>query len=106
LAEAHPILLDITDRVATITINRPQVKNSLDVEALSRLFTALGTCEDRSDVGAVGLTGAGDAFCAGVNLKGHRLDERAALRAGFREVAMWLNQMLLRIVRIHKPVLS
>ena len=106
MAEAEPILLDITDRVATITINRPQVKNSLDVEALSRLFTALGTCEDRSDVGAVVLTGAGDAFCAGVNLKGYRLDDREALRAGFREVAMWWHQMLHRIVRIPKPVLS
>src|ERR1700738_5649769 len=106
MAEAQPILLDITDRVATITINPPQVKNSLDVEALSRVFTALRTCEDRSDVGAVVLTGAGDAFCAGVNLKGYRLDDRAALRAGFREVAMWWHQMLHRIVRIRQAVLS
>src|ERR1700737_1745412 len=84
LAEAHPILLDITDRVATITINRPQVKNSLDVEALSRLFTALGTCEDRSDVGAVVLPGAGDAFCAGDTLKGYGLCVRRA-RPGARK---------------------
>src|SRR6202022_5190803 len=97
LAEAHPILLDITDRVATITINRPQVKNSLDVEALSRLFTALGTCEDRSDVGAVVLTGAGDAFCAGVNLKGYGLYDRPALRAGFLEGAMWGDQLHNRV---------
>jgi enoyl-CoA hydratase/carnithine racemase len=106
MAQPEPILLDITDRVATITINRPQVKNSLDVEALSQLFTALGTCEDRSDVGAVVLTGVGEAFCAGVNLKGYRIDDREALRAGFREVAMWWHQMLHRIVRIPKPVLS
>src|ERR1700738_3497155 len=99
MAEAQPILLDITDRVATITINRPQVKNSLDVEALSRLFTAWGTCEDRSDVGAVVLTGAGDAFCAGGNLKGYWLSNRAALRAGFRGSALWWHQMLHPTVR-------
>jgi 2-(1,2-epoxy-1,2-dihydrophenyl)acetyl-CoA isomerase len=106
MADPKNILLDVTDGVATITINRPHAKNSLDVPALSELFAALGTCEDRTDVGAVVLTGAGDAFCAGVNLKGYRLDNREELRAGFREVAMWWHQMLHRIVRIAKPVLA
>jgi len=106
MSEAQPVLLDITNGVATITINRPEVKNSLDIEALSALFAALGTCEDRNDIGAVVLTGRGDAFCAGVNLKGYDLDNREALRAGFREVAMWWHQMLHRIVRLPKPVLA
>jgi 2-(1,2-epoxy-1,2-dihydrophenyl)acetyl-CoA isomerase len=106
MAEDQPIILDISQGVATITFNRPQAKNSLNVEALSALFTALGTCEDRADVGAVVLTGAGDAFCAGVNLKGYNLDDREELRAGFREVAMWWHQMLHRIVRLPKPVLA
>ncbi len=106
MTSEQPILLDIDHGVATITFNRPRAKNSLNVEALQRLYEAMGTCEDRADVGVVVLTGAGDAFCAGVNLKGYELDERAALRAGFREVAMWWHQMLHRIVRIPKPVLA
>jgi 2-(1,2-epoxy-1,2-dihydrophenyl)acetyl-CoA isomerase len=106
MSDGKHILFDIVDGVATITINRPEVKNSLNVDALSALFTALGTCEDRDDVGAVVLTGKGDAFCAGVNLKGYRLDNREELRAGFREVAMWWHQMLHRIVRLPKPVLA
>jgi 2-(1,2-epoxy-1,2-dihydrophenyl)acetyl-CoA isomerase len=106
MSDAKPILLDIADGVATITFNRPEVKNSLNIEALSALFTALGTCEDRSDVGAIVLTGMGDAFCAGVNLKGYNLNDREELRAGFREVAMWWHQMLHRIVRLPKPVLA
>jgi enoyl-CoA hydratase/carnithine racemase len=69
MSAAKPILLDIAEGVATVTINRPQAKNSLDVEALSQLLEALGTCEDRSDVGAVVLTGAGDAFCASTNAR-------------------------------------
>ena len=81
MTESKPILLDISDGVATITFNRPQAKNSLDVVALTELFTAFGSCEDRSDVGVVVLTGAGDAFCAGVNLKGYSLDNRDELRA-------------------------
>jgi len=104
--DSGSVLLDISDGVATVTFNRPHAKNSLDVPALEKLFEALGTCEDRPDVGAVVLTGAGDAFCAGVNLKGYDLADREALRAGFREVAMWWHQMLHRIVRIPKPVLA
>ncbi|MEP7031252.1 MAG: enoyl-CoA hydratase/isomerase family protein [Pseudolabrys sp.] len=106
MTESDPILLDIKDGVATITFNRPQAKNSLNVAALKALFEAFGTCEDRSDVGAIVLTGTGDAFCAGVNLKGYSLDDREELRTGFREVAMWWHQMLHRIVRIPKPVLA
>jgi 2-(1,2-epoxy-1,2-dihydrophenyl)acetyl-CoA isomerase len=106
MSASKPILLEVSDGVATITFNRPQAKNSLDIEALTQLFAAFGSCEDRSDVGAVVLTGAGDAFCAGVNLKGYRLDDREELRAGFREVAMWWHQMLHRMVRIPKPVLA
>lgn len=106
MVEEMPILLNIADGIATITFNRPRAKNSLDVNALSQLFTALGTCEDRTDVGAVVLTGAGDAFCAGVNLKGYNHKNQEELRTGFREVAMWWHQMLHRIVRIPKPVLA
>lgn len=105
-ARENQVLLDIEDGVATITFNRPRAKNSLDVGALSQFFEALGTVEDRNDVGAVVLTGAGDAFCAGVNLKGYSMDDRDSLRAGFREVAMWWHQALHRIVRMPKPVLS
>jgi enoyl-CoA hydratase/carnithine racemase len=102
----QPITLDISEGIATVTFNRPRVKNSLNAAALEDLFQALGTCEDRSDVGAVVLTGAGDAFCAGLNLKGYNLEDREELRAGFREVAMWWHQMLHRIVRLPKPVLA
>jgi enoyl-CoA hydratase/carnithine racemase len=106
MSERKNIHFDVTDGVATITFNRIHAKNSLDVETLAELFALLGTCEDRSDIGAVVLTGAGDAFCAGVNLKGYDIEDRDRLRAGFREVAMWWHQMLHRIVRLPKPVLS
>lgn len=100
------IILDIDDGLATITFNRPEVKNSLDAATLQEIHAALGHLEDRSDVGALILTGAGDAFCAGVNLKGYDLEDREAFRAGFRQVALWWHQMLHRVVRIRMPVLA
>ena len=56
------IRLEIADGVATITFARPHIKNSLNVDALKELFEAMGTAEDRRDVGCVVLTGEGDAF--------------------------------------------
>ena len=100
------ILLDIDGGVATITFNRPRVKNSLDTETLREMYEALGAVADTPEAGVLVLTGAGDAFCAGVNLKGFDIDDRAAFRAGFREVAMWMHQMLHRIVRLPMPVLA
>lgn len=100
------IVLDVEGSLATITFNRPDVKNSLDAATLKELHRALGQIEDRRDVGALILTGSGDSFCAGVNLKGYDLDDIVAFRAGFREVAMWWHQMLHRVVRIPMPVLA
>ena len=57
--------LDVRDRVAHVTLNRPAAKNAVDGAlhtALSRLFIDLGA---RRDLGAIVLTGAGGAFCAG-----------------------------------------
>jgi len=108
MAAYRHIILDISGGVATITFNRPAVKNSLDTETLRELHAALGVVEDKAgtQAGALVLTGAGDAFCAGVNLKGYDLENREGFRAGFREVALWWHQMLHRVVRLPMPVLA
>ena len=100
------IAIDIDERLATITFERPDVKNSLDVDTLHELNIALGQVEDHGEIGALVLTGSGDSFCAGVNLKGYDLADRSGFRSGFREVAMWWHQMLHRIVRLPMPVLA
>ena len=105
MPEFEHITLDITDRVATLVLNRPYARNSLNTAALSEIHRALGMVEDDKNAGALVLTGAGEAFCAGVSLKGYSIDNREELRQGFREVAMWWHQMLHRITRLPMPVL-
>jgi enoyl-CoA hydratase/carnithine racemase len=63
------ILLEVTERVATVTLNRPEARNALSPELLDALPDAIGTCEAREDVDVVVLTGADPAFCAGIDLK-------------------------------------
>lgn len=60
----------VADRVATITLNRPERRNALSDAMLSGLQTALADAEQAADVGVVVLTGAGGGFCAGGDVKG------------------------------------
>jgi enoyl-CoA hydratase len=63
------VLSDVDDRVATVTLNRPEARNALST-ALSRgLWDAIGDAGDDPDVDVVILTGTDPAFCAGVDLK-------------------------------------
>ncbi len=65
-------VLDVTiaDRVATVTMNRPDRLNALSGEMLTALLAALKDLAQDNAVGCVVLTGAGRAFCAGGDVKG------------------------------------
>jgi enoyl-CoA hydratase/carnithine racemase len=62
------ILLEVKDRVATITLNRPERLNAWTPEMAAELSDALSRCNERDEVRAVVVTGAGRAFCAGADL--------------------------------------
>ena len=63
------VLIDVADRVAVVTLNRPEARNALDPALTAALPEAIAACDARDDVDAIVLTGADPAFCAGVDLK-------------------------------------
>jgi enoyl-CoA hydratase len=63
------VLLEVSDRIATVTLNRPAARNALSSEVLRRLPEVVGDADSRDDVDVVILTGADPAFCAGLDLK-------------------------------------
>jgi enoyl-CoA hydratase len=65
-----PHVLNVTrrDRVATLELNRPKSKNSLNAELLSALHAELTTLRCDEDIRAVVITGAGGTFCAGADI--------------------------------------
>jgi enoyl-CoA hydratase len=63
------VLVKIDQRVATITLNAPDRRNSLTLDMVAEIVAAFDQLEN-GDVGAVIVTGAGPAFCAGATL-GH-----------------------------------
>jgi 2-(1,2-epoxy-1,2-dihydrophenyl)acetyl-CoA isomerase len=64
------LLARVEDRVATLTLNRPERRNAFSGEMLTGLARALEDAETAHDVGCVVITGAGGAFCAGGDVKG------------------------------------
>ena len=64
------LLCEIKDRVAIITLNRPEVRNALGDEITPALRRMIQERSEDTNVGALLLTGAGKAFCAGGDIKG------------------------------------
>ncbi len=64
-----PVLLDVSERIATITLNRPAARNALSSEVLALLPKVMHEADSRDDVDVLILTGADPAFCAGLDLK-------------------------------------
>lgn len=63
------VLLDIDERIATITLNRPAARNALSSYVLKLLPTLMKQADASDDVDVIILTGSDPAFCAGLDLK-------------------------------------
>jgi enoyl-CoA hydratase/carnithine racemase len=59
---------EVTDRILTLTLNRPEQLNAFTVEMANELVHAFNRASEDDDVGAIVVTGAGRAFCAGMDL--------------------------------------
>ncbi len=64
------LLCTVRDKVATITLNRPQARNSLSDQLSPALRRMIKHCGEDDAIGAVMITGAGTAFCSGGDVKG------------------------------------
>ena len=64
----RPVLLDVENQTAVITLNRPERRNAINQQLLIRLYDALDAVTVRSDVRVIIITGNGPSFCAGLDL--------------------------------------
>ena len=63
------VLLEVSERIATVTLNRPEARNALSSEVLRLLPQRLAAAEADPGVDVIVITGADPAFCAGLDLK-------------------------------------
>ena len=90
--------------VATLTLNRPEAFNALDMTLGRDLFHAVLEADDDVAVRAIVVTGAGKAFCAGGDVKAFadNLDHIGAL---IKELTTYLHGAVSRLCRSEKPVI-
>ncbi|MGJ4937446.1 crotonase/enoyl-CoA hydratase family protein [Bradyrhizobium oligotrophicum] len=101
------ILLDISDRIAVITLNRPQRLNALSYALIDRLMAALDRIETDAGVRAVILTGAGQrAFSAGADIDEFTASVRQGRAAALRDFVRRGQAMTARLEAFRKPVIA
>jgi len=98
------ITTQIENKIATLTLNRPEVFNSFNREMALLLQDELDACEKNPEVRAIVLTGSGKAFCAGQDLKEVTSPE---LNPGFKKILEeHYNPIISRIRNIEKPIIG
>ncbi|WP_300516183.1 crotonase/enoyl-CoA hydratase family protein [Aliiroseovarius sp.] len=70
--------------VATVTLSRPEKRNALDLPMIEGIVEAAASLKVRRDIRAVVLTGAGEAFCAGLDVSAMPMLAKVAGEAGFQ----------------------
>ena len=105
----NELLCEIRDRVALITLNRPEARNALSDQLTPALRRMIKQCGEDSRVGALLITGTGTAFCAGGDVKGMgsnsakaetSLDERIA------DLRVKQRTLTGALVALRKPTLA
>jgi len=98
------IKLKITNQVAFISLNRPEVFNSFNREMALSFQKTLDECEINDEVRAIVITGNGKAFCAGQDLKEVSTPE---LNPGFKKILEeHYNPIITRLRSINKPIIA
>ena len=104
---AHdPVLLTRDGAVATVTFNRPDAMNSLDLAMKQALLAVLREVADDADVRAVVLTGAGRAFSAGQDLREHIEGLKAGDASLGVTVTAHYNPAVTLLATMNKPVIA
>jgi enoyl-CoA hydratase len=97
------LTLQIVDRVATLTIRRPEVKNAIDLATMDELDRAVAALEADAALQVAIVTGAGGTFVSGGDLKS--LETLEGIEAG-RAMSRRMQAILLRLEGLEVPVVA
>ncbi|WP_096202997.1 enoyl-CoA hydratase/isomerase family protein [Bacillus sp. FJAT-45350] len=99
------VLYTVENQVATITLNRPEVKNAIDLPTHEELLAAFNEADQDETVRLIVLTGTEDSFSAGADLKSIPINEIGTFDYGdyLRDS---YNKLILKIQSIQKPTVA
>jgi E-phenylitaconyl-CoA hydratase len=105
IVTSDSLLFDLTDNVAVITLNRPEVRNAMNRELSGALMASLQRVREDSDIRAAVVTGAGRTFSAGADLKERAQVGRAADASAASVIETGRTAGLARMA-IEKPLIA
>ncbi len=100
-----PVVLQVSDGIARLRLNRPEASNGLNVEILKALHEAILTVHADPAARVVLLTGEGRNFCAGGDVKTFE-SKGAALPDYLREATAWLQLATAALIQLRVPVVT
>ena len=98
------VKLERAANVATLTLNRPDAYNALDLGLGRELFHAAIELDEDADVRCIVITGSGRAFCAGGDVKSF-VDNLGRIGVHIKELTTYLHGAISRLCRSDKPVI-
>src|SRR5580765_4914682 len=99
--ESTMVDIEVQDRIATLRLNRPPV-NAVNVDLLRAADDALRDIAGRTDLDALIVTGAGKAFCAGLDLK----DVPTYAPTGQQEMVLGISRMVATLYALPIPTVA
>jgi enoyl-CoA hydratase len=105
-AASASLLVEKDGHVVTVTLNRPEARNALDLETLARLADAWDLIDGDEEVRVAILTGAGGNFCAGADLKQMHNPPANEWAARFKADPNLHWKSFLRNHRLKKPLIA
>jgi len=104
---SQPVRYQVEDGVATVTLDRPESMNSLDVATKEALLEVVQQAAADDTVRCVVLTGTGRAFCVGQDLKEHvGILQSSSSETLFRTVPEHYNPLVTALATMAKPVVA
>ncbi|MGH3343097.1 MAG: enoyl-CoA hydratase/isomerase family protein [Carbonactinosporaceae bacterium] len=104
---ADPVIrYELSDGVATVTLDRPDAMNALDTALKEGLRDRLAEASGNPDVRAVVLTGSGRSFSVGQDLREHQQNLAGGAEAALTTVARHYNPIATALATMPKPVIA
>ena len=105
MAEVKEVLYEVKDRIATITLNRPERRNAINDGIIAGLNQGLDRADQNPNVSAVILIGQGGHFCSGADLGGGGFTGQQSFLE-LHEGRGHYAQLLLKMNKCRKPILA
>ncbi|MCK4313021.1 MAG: enoyl-CoA hydratase/isomerase family protein, partial [Candidatus Cloacimonetes bacterium] len=102
--EFETILLEKKNKIAYITLNRPEIHNAFNDKMISELSDVFDDIKEQDDIRVVVLTGKGKSFCAGADLKWMKKMKEFSYEENLKD-SIALSKMFYKMYSIKKPTI-